>query len=127
MALALEGIGWGTAEHWMRMQASYDLAQEATEAGGRGRLIDMDGSKRPLIDWAALLPKVARRLFDEPRMKDGGGIWRYGSDESLEFMSVDHGAVTWSDHKAASGGDTLDPMKHVLLCDEVNAIRWLKD
>ena len=27
MALALEGIGWGTAEHWMRMQASYELAQ----------------------------------------------------------------------------------------------------
>lgn len=27
MALALESIGWGTAEHWMRMQASYDLAQ----------------------------------------------------------------------------------------------------
>ncbi len=26
-ALALEEIGWGTAEHWMRMQASYDLAQ----------------------------------------------------------------------------------------------------
>ena len=27
MALALEDIGWGTAEHWMRMQASYALAQ----------------------------------------------------------------------------------------------------
>ncbi len=27
MALALEAIGWGTAEHWMRMQASYELAQ----------------------------------------------------------------------------------------------------
>ena len=27
MALALESLGWGTAEHWMRMQASYDLAQ----------------------------------------------------------------------------------------------------
>ena len=27
MALALEDIGWGTAVHWMRMQASYDLAQ----------------------------------------------------------------------------------------------------
>jgi plasmid maintenance system antidote protein VapI len=26
MALALEAIGWGTAEHWMRLQASYDLA-----------------------------------------------------------------------------------------------------
>ena len=27
MALALEDIGWGTAEHWMRMQASHGLAQ----------------------------------------------------------------------------------------------------
>ena len=27
MALALERIGWGTADHWMRMQASYELAQ----------------------------------------------------------------------------------------------------
>ena len=27
MALALEDIGWGTAVHWMRMQASYELAQ----------------------------------------------------------------------------------------------------
>ncbi len=27
MALALEDIGWGAAEHWMRMQASYELAQ----------------------------------------------------------------------------------------------------
>ena len=40
MALALEDIGWGTAEHWMRMQASYELAQArrnrttAERAGG---------------------------------------------------------------------------------------------
>ncbi len=27
MALALQDIGWGTAEHWMRMQASFELAQ----------------------------------------------------------------------------------------------------
>ena len=27
MALALEDIDWGTADHWMRMQASYELAQ----------------------------------------------------------------------------------------------------
>ena len=26
MALSLESLGWGTAEHWMRMQASYELA-----------------------------------------------------------------------------------------------------
>ena len=27
MALALEDIGWSTADHWMRLQASYELAQ----------------------------------------------------------------------------------------------------
>ena len=27
MALSLESIGWGTADHWMRMQASYELAK----------------------------------------------------------------------------------------------------
>ena len=26
MSLALEDIGWGTADHWMRTQASYELA-----------------------------------------------------------------------------------------------------
>ncbi|MCY4503947.1 MAG: HigA family addiction module antitoxin [Alphaproteobacteria bacterium] len=31
MALSLEDIGWGTAEHWMRMQASYALAQARRE------------------------------------------------------------------------------------------------
>ena len=31
MALAMEDIGWGTAEHWMRMQAAYELAQARRE------------------------------------------------------------------------------------------------
>ena len=31
MALALEDIGWGTAEHWMRMQAIYELVQARRE------------------------------------------------------------------------------------------------
>lgn len=31
MALALEDIGWGTVDHWMRMQASYALAQARRE------------------------------------------------------------------------------------------------
>ena len=37
MALALEEIGWGTAEHWMRMQASYDLAQARRERAAAER------------------------------------------------------------------------------------------
>lgn len=31
LALALENIGWGTAERWMRMSASYELAQVRRE------------------------------------------------------------------------------------------------
>ena len=31
MALALEDMGWGTADHWMRMQASYELARARRE------------------------------------------------------------------------------------------------
>ena len=27
MALALEAVGWGSADHWMRMQASYELSR----------------------------------------------------------------------------------------------------
>ena len=37
MALALEDIGWGTADHWMRMQASYELAQARQRRPGEGR------------------------------------------------------------------------------------------
>ena len=28
MALALERLGWSSADHWLRMQAGYDLALE---------------------------------------------------------------------------------------------------
>ena len=37
MALALEAVGWGTADHWMRMQASYELAQARRERTAAGR------------------------------------------------------------------------------------------
>ena len=33
MALALEAIGWGTADHWVRMQAVYELAQARRARG----------------------------------------------------------------------------------------------
>ena len=36
MAHSLEALGWGTAEHWMRMQASYDVAQERSVPTGEG-------------------------------------------------------------------------------------------
>ena len=37
-ALALEDIGWGTADHWMRMQASFELAQvRRNRSAAKGR------------------------------------------------------------------------------------------
>ncbi len=35
MALALEALDWGSAEHWMRMQASHELAQTRRACGWR--------------------------------------------------------------------------------------------
>ncbi len=35
MALALEDLGLGTADHWMRLQASYELAQARRDHGRR--------------------------------------------------------------------------------------------
>ena len=87
----------------------------------------MQDFERPPIDWAALLPKVARRLFGEPGMQGIGDVWRYGSDESLELHVGGPRRGTWYDHKGGGGGDTLDLVKHVLRRDEANAIRWLKD
>ena len=39
MALALEEIGWGTADHWMRMQASYELARARRNRAAAGRRV----------------------------------------------------------------------------------------
>ena len=35
------GPGWGTAEHWMRMQASYELAQARRERATGEQLADV--------------------------------------------------------------------------------------
>ena len=34
MAIRLERVGWSNADHWMRLQAAYDLAQARLNAGG---------------------------------------------------------------------------------------------
>ena len=41
LALALEDIGWGTADHWMRMQASYVLVQARRESGDAKAKVEM--------------------------------------------------------------------------------------
>jgi addiction module HigA family antidote len=44
MARALKDIGWGTAERWIRMQASYELAQARRACAA---------SERHACDWHA--------------------------------------------------------------------------
>ncbi len=39
MALALEDIGWGAADHWMRMRTSYELAQARRDRAAAGRRV----------------------------------------------------------------------------------------
>jgi hypothetical protein len=86
----------------------------------------MKSSERLQIDWATLLPRVARLLFGEPRQRLGS-TWYYGSDESLELYVAGPQRGTWYDHKAGNRGDTLDLVKHVLRRDEAETIQWLKD
>ena len=54
-ALALENLGWGTADHWVRMQASHELAQarhrqaaSPARSSARGRRPDAEGPRRRL-------------------------------------------------------------------------------
>ncbi len=53
MALALEAVGWGTADYWMRMQASYELAQARRERAAAGG------------------PDTARKIVAEARYSSG--------------------------------------------------------
>ena len=46
MALALEDLGWGTADHWMRMQASFELARARRERGWREDIRARDAVRR---------------------------------------------------------------------------------
>ena len=47
LALALEDIGWGTADHWMRMQESYELAQARRERTVARRQAEMGFARSP--------------------------------------------------------------------------------
>ena len=46
MAIELEALGWGTADHWMRMQASYELAQARLARGRREDTRERDAQPR---------------------------------------------------------------------------------
>ena len=94
MALALEAIDWGTADHWMRMQAAYELAQarrqgehvhgapdgrvrgsSTTSCGGCARCsgVVSRGTDRPLgAPCMKGAPPAPQRLLPEGAHLEGG-------------------------------------------------------
>ena len=68
MALALENIGWSNADHWMRLQAAYDLAQE--------RL------RRRNADRRTLATSPTCRAATPATSSPGSGPWQ-GSDTAV--------------------------------------------
>lgn len=54
MALALEAIGWGTAEHWLRMPASYEVAQARRERTEAREIVARARSSAELKDEEAM-------------------------------------------------------------------------
>jgi hypothetical protein len=78
----------------------------------------------PDIDFAALMPAVARKLLGDP---DGvllnGNEWRYGTHGS-KSIKIDPGI--YFDHERGWGGGTLDLIEHELGLRGADAIKWLR-
>ena len=85
MALALEAVGWGTADHWMRMQASYELAQ--ARGGRRWRR----AGSGPRIEAATKVPRT-RYLgtWSVIMVTKYGPMWRV-----IKFGSPPASARSW--------------------------------
>ena len=50
MALAIERLGWGEADFWMRLQGSWALAQETTTTKNRSDSRGFTSNRRPHRD-----------------------------------------------------------------------------
>ncbi len=76
MALALEAVGWGTADHWMRMQASYELAQARREREAVGR--------PDSLQWVVAEARYSSGICDEEALASAvRATWRHraGQDD----------------------------------------------
>ena len=80
----------------------------------------------PAIDFAALMPEVARALLGEPA-RGGGREWRYGTHGSLAVHVAGERAGTWRDHEAGEGGGVLDLMVRERGGSKGEAVAWLRD
>ena len=83
----------------------------------------------PAIDFAALMPDVARALLGEPNARlSTARELRYGRHGSLAVHVGGPHAGTWRDHEADAGGGVLDLVKREAGArDSREAMAWLRD
>ena len=83
----------------------------------------------PAIDFAALMPDVARALLGEPNARlSTARELRYGTHGSLAVHVGGPHAGTWRDHEADAGGGVLDLVKREAGArDSREAMAWLRD
>ncbi len=62
MALALERMGWSNADHWVRMQGSYDLAQAWLRDGSPERAWESCGHQLASSTCAVVKSSMASKM-----------------------------------------------------------------
>ena len=84
---------------------------------------------RDPIDFAALMPDVARALLGEPNARlSTARELRYGRHGSLAVHVGGEYAGTWRDHEADAGGGVLDLVaREAGARDSREAMAWLRD
>ena len=83
----------------------------------------------PAIDFAALMPDVARVLLGDPNARlSNPHEWRYRTHGSLAVHVGGPHAGTFRDHEADAGGGVLDLVKREAGArDNREAMAWLRD
>lgn len=89
MALALEAIGWETAGHWLRMQASHDLSRTQRKRPAPEGAVASGARMRGRRVHVFLPPALIRRL-DEAVEEDAGAAMR-----DPEFFDKRPNRSTW--------------------------------
>ena len=76
------------------------------------------------MDFAGLMPKVAKLLLGEPTSTSRTGErLRFGAKGSME---IDPAEGWFDDHEAKVRGGVLELIRHREHCDTAGAFRWLE-
>jgi len=126
MALALEGLGWGTAEHWMRMQASCIVSclkrfgADSLEGSGGVSGIDIEPAARDLVNDLERYPHafVLACVADRQTKADIAWSLPHAIRETAGGFDIDTllglEKDTWTSVLASSGHRLASQMEQLL-------------